>query len=173
MLLRSSHQTTRRRVVIIIIEIFVFLAIYFGLRAWLQRDMVAGPAPEIEIVDMDGKAISLQNYLGKPVLVHFWATWCRVCRLEQGAINSVSAKWPVIAVAMQSGTDEQVRHFMQKNGLDWTTINDESGVLADRYGVTGVPASFILDENSNIHSSESGYTTSLGLKFRLWLADKF
>ena len=171
MLFRSTNRSPRHRMVILFLEVLVFLLIYMGLRAWMQRDLVAGAAPEIQAVNLTGSVVSLQDFQNQPVLLHFWASWCKICRFEQGAITSITDKWPVLTVAMESGTNEQVENFMRQHNLDWQTINDETGRIADRYGVAGVPTSFIIDSAGKIRFRESGYTTAAGLRLRLWLAD--
>ena len=171
MLFRATNRSTRRRVIVLFLEVLVFLLIYFGLRAWMQRDLVAGTAPAIQAADMSGSTVSLQDFQSKPVLLHFWASWCKICRLEQGVISSIAEKWPVLTVAMESGTNEQLEDFMRRHNLDWQTINDEAGRIADHYGVAGVPTSFIIDSGGKIRFRESGYTTAAGLNLRLWLAE--
>ena len=59
---------------------------------------------------------------------------------------------------------------MQDNQLIFPVLLDTSGELATSFGVKGVPASFILDPNGEITFVESGYTTELGLRVRLWLS---
>ena len=171
MLFRSTYRSTRHRIVVLLAEIIFFVLIYLGIRAWMQRDLVSGAAPTINVVDMQGVATSLEDYRNQPLLLHFWASWCKICRFEQGAISAIAESWPVLTVAMQSGTDEQVAHFMTQNNLDWKTINDESGKISDLYGIKGVPTSFIIDSAGTIRFHESGYTTATGLRLRLWLAD--
>ena len=169
MLFRTRNQSTRRRAITLIAEVLFFLLIYLGVRAWMQRDMVEGQAPTIQATDVAGQVVSLSDFHGQPLLLHFWASWCRICQFEQGAVNAVAADWPVLTIAMQSGDTEQVQAFMEKRKLDWQTVVDESGALAKEYGVMGVPANFILDANGKIRFRESGYTTSAGLRLRLWL----
>ena len=171
MLFRSTNRSPRHRVLVILAEIIFFLLIYLGMRAWMQRDLVSGNPPAIHVVDMQGSETSLDDYQNQPLLIHFWASWCKICRFEQGAISSIAENWPVLTVAMQSGTDEQVAHFMNQNNLNWKTINDESGKISDQYGIKGVPTSFIIDSAGTIRFRESGYTTATGLRLRLWLAD--
>lgn len=170
MLFRTRNQSTRRRAITLIAEILLFLLLYLGVKAWMQRDMVEGRAPNIQATDVAGQVVSLTDFHGQPLLLHFWASWCRICQFEQGAVNAVADDWPVLTIAMQSGDAEQVRAFMEKRKLNWQTIADESGNIADEYGVAGVPTSFILDAEGEIRFHESGYTTSAGLRFRLWLA---
>jgi thiol-disulfide isomerase/thioredoxin len=163
-------KKNKRRIVILLIELLVFLLVYLGIRAWMQRDMVVGPAPALPSVTMQGETFSLEAYQGKPVLVHFWASWCGICKLQQGAINSISQDWQVITIAMQSGNAEDVRAHMQEQGLNWPVIIDTTGVVAQSYGVRGVPANFILDKDGVVRFRESGFTTELGLRARLWAA---
>ena len=170
MLFRTRHQSTRRRAIRLIAEILIFVLIYLGVRAWMQRDMAEGTPPAIQAIDVSGQNVSLSDFHGQPLLLHFWASWCRICRFEQGAVNAVSDDWPVLTIAMQSGDARQVRAFMEERQIAWQTIVDESGNLANEYGVAGVPANFILDADGNIRFHESGYTTSAGLRLRLWLA---
>ena len=103
------------------------------------------------------------------MLVHFWASWCPVCELEQDSIQSISNDYPVISVAMQSGNDLEVTAYMEENKLSFPTIVDEHGILAKQFGVRGVPTSFILSPGGKIAFSEIGYTTEIGLRTRLWL----
>ncbi len=152
------------------LEALLLLALYFGLRAWLQQDMAAGTAPPLAGITLAGEPFDLQTFPERPVLIHFWATWCRICRMEQESIDAIARDWPVITVAMQSGDDAAVRAFLEREGLSFPVINDPEGALAHRYGVTGVPASFIVDRANRIVFRERGYTTGAGLRARLRLA---
>ena len=163
--------TPRRRKLVILIQALVLLALFLGLRMWAHRDMVSGPAPEITTHLISGENFSTRDYKGKAWMLHFWADWCAICKAEQGAIPSVAEHWPVITVAMQSGSRPDVEDYLRNRSLDWNTIVDESGALAKRYGVTAVPATFIIDSDGIIRFSEMGYSTSWGLRFRLWLTN--
>jgi len=63
-----------------------------------------------------------------------------------------------------------VSQYMRENGLDFPVLLDESGLLSVAWGVRGVPSSFIIDADGQIRHLAVGYTTELGLRFRLWLA---
>jgi len=104
--------------------------------------------------------------------VYFWASWCGICKLEQGVINSIQKDWPVITVAMQSGKAADIQAYLQEHQLDWLVVPDPDGSLAQRYGVRGVPSSFILDKDGVIRFQEAGYTTTLGMRARLWAAQR-
>jgi len=168
----TEKPTRNRRYLIWGAELLIFVLVYVGVRAWLQRDMVEGPAPAIEVVSVEGQPISLEDYRGKPLLIHFWASWCGICGLEQGTITDLQEDWQVLTIAMQSGNASDIRKHMQEESLDWVVIADPDGGIARRYGVRGVPANFILDAEGNVRFRESGFTTGLGLKARLWTAGR-
>jgi len=103
--------------------------------------------------------------------VHFWATWCPVCKAEQGSIAAIAHDHPdVISVAMQSGKPEEVAKYLSDQGIAFPVLNDPDGSISAAWGVHAVPASFIIGPDGQIRFVEVGYTTSLGLRLRLWLA---
>lgn len=71
---------------------------------------------------------------------------------------------------MQSGEAEEVIAYLRQENLQFPVINDPEGMLAQRFGVRAVPSSFIIDRNNNIVFRETGFTTGIGLRLRLWLA---
>ena len=154
-----------------VIEALVFVILIAGIRAWQQRDMVSGNAPELQGITLAGVPYVLPAHPGKPVLVHFWATWCPICRAEQDSIASIAHDHPdTITVAMQSGSAEQVMRHMREQGIAFPVINDQDGKISGRWGVNAVPASFIIAPDGRIRFVEVGYTTGIGLRLRLWLA---
>ena len=154
------------------LEVALFLGLLVGYRAWQHRDMPHGPAPALSGYTLAGQPYNLPAHPGKPVLVHFWATWCGVCLAEQGSISSIAANTDtdLISVAMQSGKRDEVARHAEKQHIDFPVINDESGALAQRWGVNAVPADFIIGPDGTIRFAEVGYTTGIGLRLRLWLA---
>ena len=133
--------------------------------------MVSGTAAALPGHMLSGQGYTLPAHPEKPVLVHFWATWCSICRSEQGSIAAIARDYPnVITVAMQSGTPEAVSRYMHEQGIDFPVVNDQDGALANAWGVHAVPASFIIAPDGTVRFIEVGYTTSVGLRLRLWLA---
>ncbi|MBI5611502.1 MAG: protein disulfide oxidoreductase [Gammaproteobacteria bacterium] len=152
------------------VEIALILALIAGVRAWQQSGTVRGPAPALAGVLLDGGAYTLAPAAGQPVLVHFWATWCPICRAEQSSIETLARDYPIVTVAMQSGDDAEVARYLRAESLSFPVLNDPDGAIATHWGVRGVPASFVVDGAGQIRFVEVGYTTSVGLRLRLWLA---
>lgn len=154
------------------IELLIFIVAIAGIRAYLQRDVIRGAAPAIAATTLDGTRFELGAGGGRPTLVHFWASWCPVCRAEEGNIENIARDYRVIAVAMQSGDANEVRAHVQKQDWQVPVIVDTDGTLARQYGVRGVPTSFVVDARGNIRTVEVGYTTEWGLRLRLWWAGR-
>lgn len=153
------------------IDLAVILLAFGALQWWQTRPLASGPAPELSGLTVSGQAVNLEDFRGKPVLVHFWAEWCPVCKAEQGNIQSIAEDLPVLTVAMQSGDRDAVRNHMTQEGLSFETIADPMGSISSAWGVQGVPASFVVDAEGTIRFTEIGYSTEPGLRARLWAAE--
>jgi peroxiredoxin len=153
------------------LELLLFIILIMGVRAWQQRDIVKGVAPALSGMLLDGKHFMLPAKPAQPVLVHFWAIWCPICRAEQGSIASLAHDNPnVVTIAMQSGNNSVVQQYMRDQEVSFPVVNDADNQISSAWGVSGVPASFIVDTDGKIRYVEIGYTTGMGLRFRLWLA---
>jgi len=147
----------------------VFALVFFGVRFYQQQDMPKGTAPPVSGITLSGNKVSIDK-TAKPVLLHFWATWCGICKWEQGTVASLANDYSVISIAIQSGDDEEVKKYIKENNLSIPVINDEFGQIAMDYGVRGVPSSFVIDKDGLIRAVEVGYTSEIGLRLRLWWA---
>ncbi|MFA6203490.1 MAG: protein disulfide oxidoreductase [Gallionella sp.] len=153
------------------LNLLLFVVLIAGIRLWQQRDMVSGAAPGLQGVTVAGQPYHLPAHPEHPVLVHFWASWCSVCRAEQSSIAALAHEDPnVITVAMQSGSPAQVAAHMREQGIDFPVVNDPDGSISRAWGVHAVPASFIIAPDGTISFVEVGYTTQAGLTIRRWLA---
>lgn len=162
------------------ITVLAIISVAIGVNAWQTRHVPEGPAPEFQAL-LAGAPQDTQLALswwrarhpGRAVALHFWADWCPICRLEEGSITSVREDWPVLAVAMRSGTPGHVAGVLQQRGLPWASVNDPDGSVAASYGLNAVPAFIVLDADGQIRHAAVGYTTEIGMRLRLWLAQHF
>lgn len=168
----APHAAPRRfrRLADWAINLALILAIFGGVQWWQGRPLASGEAPPLAGRTLDGQEIDLGHLKGAPVLVHFWATWCPICRLGDGGIDAIAKDHRVLTVAMQSGDADEVGRFMATKGLDFPVVTDPDGEIAQRWGVVGVPATFVLDANGRIAYATRGASTETGLRLRLWAA---
>jgi len=119
--------------------------------------------------ELNDSKIDFSDYKDKPLLVHFWAIWCPVCKLEAANIESVSTTYDVISIAVKSGSDEALKTFMKEYDLTYTVIDDQSGELAKKFNIEVYPTTLIYNGKGELKFTEVGYSTTLGLKARLEL----
>ena len=112
------------------------------------------------------------DYAGKPLLLHFWATWCPTCKLEAANIQSLSQEYSVLTIAVKSGSDEKINRYLKEHDLDFKVINDSQGLLSQQFSVPAFPTTFIYDKEGKLRFTEVGYTSTWGLYRRMWWAGR-
>lgn len=158
-----------------LIDAVVVLLIIFGVRWWQQRDLPKGEAPPLAGASLNGEALGLSAE--QPTMVHFWATWCGVCKLMDESVAAVSDDYRVVTVATQSGTPNAVREWMQEHELwegdasAFDTIADPRGRLARAWNVSAFPTTFFIGRDGEIEHVEVGFTSEMGLRARMWLLE--
>jgi thiol-disulfide isomerase/thioredoxin len=159
-----------------LLEAVVVIGIVLAVRAWQGRSLPSGAAPGLDAVDLAGAPVSLEGR-SAPVLVHFMASWCGVCRAEEPNIVALARDHEVIALASQSGTPAEVRAWIDAetelgpaSGGRIRIVADPRGTLAQRWGVHAFPSSFYVDSAGQIRHVEVGYTSELGMRLRMWSA---
>lgn len=103
-------------------------------------------------------------------VVHFWATWCPTCELEASNINAIADKADLITIAVNSGSDYEIKEFLDANKLTFNVINDRDATLAKRFHISAYPTTLIYDRKKNLVFSEVGYTSTIGVLLRVWWA---
>jgi len=122
----------------------------------LKRTAIGSQAPDFSAPTPSGETLSLNEVLGKVTLIDFWAAWCRPCRAENPNIVRVYQKYKdkglsILGVSLDR-TEADWKKAIEEDGLQWHHVSklEYFGEIADLYNVTGIPASFILDENGII-----------------------
>lgn len=151
-------------------QLLLVLLLVLGFERFLTRDALRGPVPELEWLAANGTPMTLEQMRGRPTLVYFWATWCPVCKVEKLAMDGLVRDYQMVTVAMQSGSEDEVKDWLAKEGLAWPLVADADGSIARKWGVMGVPAFFILDARGESRFVSRGLTSPWGLRLRLWLA---
>ena len=111
-------------------------------------------APGFTQNDPDGNPVSLSDYLGKYVLLDFWASWCGPCRQENPNLVKAYAAYKdkgfeILGVSLDNkdGKEAWVK-AIEKDGLTWTQVSDLNSwnnEVARSYGVRAVPQSYLID----------------------------
>jgi peroxiredoxin len=124
------------------------------------REIVNKPAPDFDLMDTNGGRVKLSLLRGKVVIVNFWATWCGPCNKELPYVEKFFEEMkdnPNVAIVAIS-TDENralVAPFAKAKNYTFPVVFDD-GAKA-KFGVGGIPATFIIDPSGNIRMHMVGF----------------
>ena len=151
--------------------LIVMVLVISNVMSYIRKpDLSNSELPQFNALMIDGKKFNAKEYEGKPILIHLWATWCPVCKVEAPNIQTLSEYYNVVTIAVKSGSDEEIQTFMNEGGYNYKVINDEEGAWAKIYSVSAYPTTFVYSSEGHISFSEVGYTSTVGLIFRMWWA---
>jgi len=146
----------------------VILFVASNLISYLRRpEVVEQTLPVQHLPLLDGSDFFIEK--NRPVMIHFWATWCPACRMEAANIERLSHTYEVVTVAVNSGDESALKSYLKKRGLTFRVVNDATGEIAERFGVKAFPTTFIYDRKGMVAFTEVGYTTTAGLMARMAL----
>jgi peroxiredoxin len=154
-----------------LLEIAIVVGVYLAISAWRERDMppTSDPAPPFTLTSLDGRHVSLADLAGKTVLLHFWATWCGVCKLEIPTLESIHEgldEDEVLLAVVASNDPAEVRRFASEHALEYPILM-ASGDILSAYGISAFPTNFIIDPAGRIRHKSVGMSTRLGLGARM------
>jgi cytochrome c biogenesis protein CcmG, thiol:disulfide interchange protein DsbE len=120
--------------------------------------------PNVKLEDLDGKKVQLKSYLGKgPVLIAFWATWCKPCQEElaeyQKLYNEFKSKgFQMLGISIDNEkTVAKVKPYVKSRNYNFTILLDSNSDAAREFYVQDVPNTFLVDKKGNIVFSHHGY----------------
>ncbi|MBQ4142913.1 MAG: redoxin domain-containing protein [Thermoguttaceae bacterium] len=126
----------------------------------LTQMMLPGNPLVLEAETLDGKPVKIQDFVGKTVLVDVWATWCDPCCAEIPNMRKAydafhDAGFEIIGLSVDSDLD-RLRTFVEKEQLPWIVAvenipeGSEIQSFSDRYGITGIPAMFLVGADGKV-----------------------
>lgn len=122
---------------------------------------VGNIAPDFTLKNLEGEEVSLSDFQGKHVFLNFWATWCGYCDEEMPDLQKIYEENDdivVLAVNVME-TQEEVKVYVDENGLSFPVVLDEEGMMGSLYLVRGMPTTYFINKEGVILGSIPGMLT--------------
>ena len=120
-------------------------------------------APNLFVYDYSGSSVRLTDFVGTPVVINFWASWCEPCKVEmtafQEAYEEYGDKVQFMMVNMTDGEQETMASataFLNETGFTFPVFYDTSGTAALFYGLQSIPATFFVDAEGYLVAQADG-----------------
>lgn len=122
---------------------------------------VGDAAPAFVASTLDAEPISFPGELrGRPVVIRFWADWCRFCADEMQAIDGVwqrHRQQGLVVLAINAGQSRQdVEAFIRRIGVGYAVLLDDQAAISRRYGVVGLPTTYFVAGDGRIRGKLLG-----------------
>jgi thiol-disulfide isomerase/thioredoxin len=120
----------------------------------LQSPFVGKPAPDFELSLLAGDKFRLSQQKGRIIVLDFWASWCGFCVQSMPEIERVIHEFKdedvkLVSVNMQEDS-KTISRFLERSNMQPTVVLDTDGVAADRYSVSSIPQTVIIDAKGNV-----------------------
>jgi thiol-disulfide isomerase/thioredoxin len=140
----------------------IFVIAFFTVSSFSQNRTL----PSVKVKNLKGSLVDIQTIEndGKPIVISFWATWCKPCKKELNAIAEVYEDWQddtgvkLVAISIDdSRSSSKVKPYVNSSGWEYEVYLDPNRDLARSLGVSTVPHTFLLDGDGNIVWEHRGY----------------
>ncbi len=138
-----------------------------------SADTEAAPstAPNFTVYDMEGSEVKLSDYVGKPTVVNFWATWCNPCFIEMPYFEKYYGEYSdrvnFLMVNLTDGyqdTVEGVKAFIEENGFTFPVYCDTDLSAASTYNVYSIPLTIFINSDGTLAGSHLGTMSEKALE---------
>lgn len=122
---------------------------------------IGEPAPEFEVLGLDGETFRLSDFRGQPVWINFWATWCPPCRSEMTpdmqAVYEANQEEGLVVIGLSiAESADTVRDYVERVGVTYTIGLDQDTAIAATYRIVGIPTHFFIDRDGIVRELRIG-----------------
>ncbi|AVI50716.1 hypothetical protein C5O00_05830 [Pukyongia salina] len=116
---------------------------------------IGNSPPQFETKDKEGKIITLNDYLGNVVLIDFWASWCRACRIENPKFAVLYETYKNKGFEIISISQDKIETVwlksIEKDGIGaWVHIHDEDLTISKQFSISSLPQNLLLSGDGKI-----------------------
>jgi thiol-disulfide isomerase/thioredoxin len=149
---------------LLVVALLIYLLFFYHR----SSTVVTAPDKQAAFYDftlqtMDGKNVALSDYKGKVLIVDIWDTWCPPCKKGIPEFIDIYSKYrtnglEILGVAIGQQGETTVQNFIRDYGINYTNVLATKSFLSGVGGITGIPTTFIIDQNGMTFRKYIGYT---------------
>lgn len=119
-----------------------------------------GAYKDFTVTDKDGKTVKLSEFVGKPIVINFWASWCGPCRSELGHFDKLAKEYEgkvtFLMVNLYGEDRNKVINFVKNNNYTFPLYFDDTKSGAKAYSVTGIPVTVFITAAGKVVEQRTG-----------------
>lgn len=171
---------TKKIILTIVVAVFFVGAVagvYLLYQKLSKQAGPDGPNPAIQnkgnykdfiVIDSNGKEVKLSDFVGKPIVINFWASWCPPCRAELPHFDKLAKEYEgkvnFLMVNLSGESKEKVKDFVKQNGYTFPLYFDDEDRGANAYSVSSIPVTVFITAEGNIGAQKTGAMSEATLR---------
>lgn len=134
--------------------IFV-VAVTYAQSVWAKEDSVPLIMPQWQLQTQEGDIVSAKDFAGKPLVLHFWATWCPYCKKLQPELDRLAQKYSsdglqVIGVSLLEPDGARPQTELESRGVRFRTVVDGESLGIDVFNIQGTPTTVFIAPSGKV-----------------------
>lgn len=128
------------------------VSVFLSFAAFAQED---NKMPEWELYNQAGELVKSSDLVGKPIIIHFWATWCPYCKKLQPGLDRIYTKYKdqglqMIAISVREDEGADPQKVLDERNMHFNTLINGDEVALGLFGIGGTPTTFFIDAQGEI-----------------------
>lgn len=157
-------QDYKKRIMIFFTLLLMVIVIFSVARVnySISKEAVLKKAPLFALKDVNGKSVKLASYLGKVVILDFFATWCPPCKKEIPSFVGLQKKYKgkgfvMIGIGLDADDKDNIEEFINKYRINYPILVADEKVRKDYGGIRAIPTTFVINKKGHIYREYVGY----------------
>ncbi|KIQ85255.1 hypothetical protein RW25_12420 [Bacillus sp. L_1B0_8] len=160
--MRNERRFITRMLILITLFAAVTYAVYEGVVKKEDKNNIAENelAPDFILNTINKEKIQLSKMKKDGIIINFWGTWCEPCQREMSAFQNIYKVYKekdieIISINSQE-SEIAVKNFIKEKNLSFPVVIDTNGQIGNKYQVTTLPATYLIDSRGKIIKKHAG-----------------